>query len=214
MTSPPIFTLPRLITFHAGHMAYPLHPPTVPVPTPPGIPVVLSSNNFDSAQFTFKASVIASNDGRSAIDDFSACRPAEPYTDCLTKARLTAVTTMRLYTHGQTSMGYEFSGKELGDKRSRTMDADECLPLAEFLDIHRPVRRCFNLAKKTPQHILRLRKSLRIQRRFAEKKDGERDAAMRDASEQSEDADMVRLPLLFACRGLNSFCRTSTFLSN
>ena len=92
---------------------------------------------------------VASN-GSSTIDSSSGYYTVRPYAEVLAESRLSAVRTVRLYVHGQTSESF-VANFLTGQKRGRSIAALVCKKEAELGELRDPVRRRVSTGSPLPE---------------------------------------------------------------
>ncbi|KAH8995975.1 hypothetical protein EDB92DRAFT_111343 [Lactarius akahatsu] len=131
------FVIFRSVVLRSG-----MHPLYVPAPSIHGIQVALRPGCPPDYPPPLPRGTIvwAASDGSSAIDSSSGYYTVRPYAEVLAESRLSAVRTVRLYAHGQTSESFT-ENVLTGQKRGRSTAALACRREAELSELHTPVKR-------------------------------------------------------------------------
>ncbi|KAI9457238.1 hypothetical protein BJY52DRAFT_1416870 [Lactarius psammicola] len=135
-------TTNTLVTFRSVVLRSEIHPPHVPTPSIHGIQVALRPGcPPDYPPPLPRGTIIwAALDGSSTIDSSSGYYTVRPYAEVLAESRLSAVPTVRLYAHGQTSESF-VANVLTGQKRGRSTAALACKKENELSELQAPVKR-------------------------------------------------------------------------
>ncbi|KAH9033783.1 hypothetical protein EDB85DRAFT_1949924 [Lactarius pseudohatsudake] len=130
-----------------------MHPLHVPAPSIRGLQVALRPGCPPDYPPPLPRGTIvwAASDGSSAIDSSSGYYTVRPYAEVLAESRLSAVRTVRLYAHGQTSESFT-ENVLTGQKRGRSTAALACRREAELCELHTPVKRKVS-TEKPPRDV-------------------------------------------------------------
>ncbi len=135
-------TTNTFVIFRSVVLRSEMHPLHVPIPSINGIQVALRPGCPPDYPPPLPRGTIvwAASDGSSTIDSSGGYYTVRPYAEVLAKSRLSAVRTVRLYAHGQTSESFA-ANVLTGQKRGRSTAALGCRREAELSELQTPVKR-------------------------------------------------------------------------
>ncbi|KAH9054863.1 hypothetical protein EDB87DRAFT_1688748 [Lactarius vividus] len=142
MSSDKNITTNTFVIFRSVVLRSGMHPLHVPTPSIHGIQVALRPGCPPDYPPPLPRGTIvwAASDGSSTIDSSSGYYTVRPYAEVLAESRLSAVRTVRLYAHGQTSESFT-ENVLTGQKRGRSTAALACRREAELSELRTPVKR-------------------------------------------------------------------------